>query len=51
MQRLWKAGCFAIVLECVPPAVAAAVTSCIDIPTIGIGAGQHCSGQVRASYA
>ena len=46
LQRLWKAGCFAIVLECVPPVIAAAITKAIDIPTIGIGAGPHCSGQV-----
>lgn len=45
-QRLWKAGCFAIVLECVPASVAAAITKAVDIPTIGIGGGPHCSGQV-----
>jgi ketopantoate hydroxymethyltransferase len=43
---LERAGAFALVLECVPAAVAAAVTSAISIPTIGIGAGTHCSGQV-----
>ncbi|XP_057980185.1 3-methyl-2-oxobutanoate hydroxymethyltransferase 1, mitochondrial-like [Malania oleifera] len=43
---LQEAGCFSVVLECVPPAVAAAVTSAIQIPTIGIGAGPFCSGQV-----
>ncbi|XP_004308335.1 PREDICTED: 3-methyl-2-oxobutanoate hydroxymethyltransferase-like [Fragaria vesca subsp. vesca] len=43
---LQEAGCFAIVLECVPPLVAAAATSALQIPTIGIGAGPFCSGQV-----
>ncbi|RAL49157.1 hypothetical protein DM860_017187 [Cuscuta australis] len=41
-----EAGCFAVVLECVPPQVAAATTSALKIPTIGIGAGPFCSGQV-----
>lgn len=45
-RALEDAGCFAIVLECVPPAVSAAVTSAVSVPTIGIGAGPHCSGQV-----
>ncbi|XP_050387657.1 3-methyl-2-oxobutanoate hydroxymethyltransferase 2, mitochondrial-like [Argentina anserina] len=43
---LQEAGCFAVVLECVPPLVAAAATSALQIPTIGIGAGPFCSGQV-----
>ena len=43
---LADAGCFAIVLECVPDAVARLVTDTVDIPTIGIGAGRHCDGQV-----
>jgi 3-methyl-2-oxobutanoate hydroxymethyltransferase len=43
---LAEAGCFAIVLECVPDAVARLVTDSIDVPTIGIGAGRHCDGQV-----
>jgi len=41
-----NAGCFAIVLEKIPAKLAAQVTKKISIPTIGIGAGQHCSGQV-----
>ncbi|MEA2686021.1 MAG: 3-methyl-2-oxobutanoate hydroxymethyltransferase [Actinomycetota bacterium] len=40
------AGCFAIVLECVPREVAAAVTRAVPVPTIGIGAGPDCDGQV-----
>lgn len=43
---LADAGCFAIVLECVPDAVARLVTDSIAVPTIGIGAGRHCDGQV-----
>ncbi len=43
---LAEAGCFAIVLECVPDGVARMVTDAIDVPTIGIGAGPHCDGQV-----
>lgn len=41
-----EAGAFAVVLECVPAEVAAAITAAIDIPTIGIGAGSQCDGQV-----
>ena len=44
--RLQDAGCFSIVLECVPANVAAAITETIEIPTIGIGAGGQTSGQV-----
>ncbi|XP_030473364.1 3-methyl-2-oxobutanoate hydroxymethyltransferase 1, mitochondrial-like [Syzygium oleosum] len=43
---LQEAGCFSVVLECVPAPVAAAATSALRIPTIGIGAGPFCSGQV-----
>lgn len=43
---LQEAGCFSIVLECVPAVVAAAVTKALRVPTIGIGAGPYCSGQV-----
>jgi len=40
------AGCFAIVLECVPREVARLVTGAVPVPTIGIGAGPDCDGQV-----
>jgi len=43
---LEKAGCFAIVLECVPDMLAKLITEKIGIPTIGIGAGPYCNGQV-----
>lgn len=41
-----QAGAFAIVLEAIPPDLAAQVTSLVSIPTIGIGAGAECDGQV-----
>lgn len=41
-----EAGCFAVVLEAVPAEVAALVTQKLTVPTIGIGAGAGCSGQV-----
>ncbi len=47
---LEQAGAFGIVLECIPAEVAAAVTAKLAIPTIGIGAGPHCDGQVLVSY-
>ncbi len=43
---LQEAGIFALVLECVPTDVAKQVTKALKIPSIGIGAGQHCDGQV-----
>lgn len=43
---LAEAGCFAIVLEAVPDALAEAITARVDVPTIGIGAGKACDGQV-----
>ncbi len=45
-KALAAAGCFAVVLEGIPTEVAALVTSAIDVPTIGIGAGPDCDGQV-----
>jgi 3-methyl-2-oxobutanoate hydroxymethyltransferase len=43
---LQAAGCFAVVLEAVPAAVAARITEALSVPTIGIGAGAACDGQV-----
>jgi len=45
-KALAHAGCFAIVLEGIPDEVARMVTLAVDVPTIGIGAGPHCDGQV-----
>ncbi|MFH0763495.1 MAG: 3-methyl-2-oxobutanoate hydroxymethyltransferase [Candidatus Omnitrophota bacterium] len=45
-MKLQRAGCFAVVLECVPDLVAKIITEKLSIPTIGIGAGPHCDGQV-----
>lgn len=45
-KALEAAGCFSIVLEGVPDEVARMVTDAVSVPTIGIGAGPHCDGQV-----
>lgn len=45
-KHLEEIGCFALVLECVPTELAAAVSAQLSIPTIGIGAGPDCDGQV-----
>jgi 3-methyl-2-oxobutanoate hydroxymethyltransferase len=44
--RLQDAGCFSILMEGIPAELAARVTEALDVPTIGIGAGVGCSGQV-----
>ena len=45
-QVLQDSGCFSVVLECIPMEVAEVITRKLKIPTIGIGAGPHCDGQV-----
>jgi 3-methyl-2-oxobutanoate hydroxymethyltransferase len=45
-----EAGAFAMVLECIPAAIAKAITEAIPIPTIGIGAGPDCDGQVLVTH-
>ncbi|HVX67669.1 MAG TPA: 3-methyl-2-oxobutanoate hydroxymethyltransferase, partial [Bryobacteraceae bacterium] len=49
-RALEQAGAFAVVLESIPEEVAASVTAALSIPTIGIGAGPHCDGQVLVCY-
>jgi 3-methyl-2-oxobutanoate hydroxymethyltransferase len=47
---LEKLGCFSIVLECVPDKIAGIITHKLNIPTIGIGAGKDCDGQVLVTH-
>jgi 3-methyl-2-oxobutanoate hydroxymethyltransferase len=49
-KLLEQAGAFSIVLEQIPSEAAAAITKAVGVPTIGIGAGPHCDGQVLVSY-
>ncbi|MBU1090221.1 MAG: 3-methyl-2-oxobutanoate hydroxymethyltransferase [Candidatus Omnitrophica bacterium] len=49
-QDLEKLGCFALVLECVPDKIAGMITKKLKIPTIGIGAGIDCDGQVLVTH-
>jgi 3-methyl-2-oxobutanoate hydroxymethyltransferase len=49
-QALADAGIFALVLECVPAALAAEITEKVSVPTIGIGAGAGCDGQILVTH-
>ena len=49
-KRIEEAGAFSVVLELVPSAVAKAITAAVSIPTVGIGAGPDCDGQVLVLY-
>ena len=44
------AGAFAMVLECLPPALGEVITKTVGMPTIGIGAGPHCDGQILVTH-
>ena len=48
--KLQEAGCFGIVLEKIPATLAKEVSKSLSIPTIGIGAGKHCDGQVLVMH-
>jgi len=49
-KDLEKLGCFGIVLECIPDKIAGIITKELKIPTIGIGAGVYCDGQVLVAH-
>lgn len=49
-KQLERLGCFSIVLECVPDKIAEMASKSLKIPTIGIGAGINCDGQVLVTY-
>jgi 3-methyl-2-oxobutanoate hydroxymethyltransferase len=49
-KALESAGAFAIVLECVPEMAAKAVTEALNVPTVGIGCGRYCSGQIQVLH-
>ncbi len=50
IKLLEEAGCFAVVLEKIPAQLAKEVSESVSIPTIGIGAGPHCNGQVLVMH-
>ncbi len=45
-----EAGAFAVVMELVEPELARKITASLDIPTIGIGSGKHCDGQILVTH-
>ncbi|WP_238457066.1 3-methyl-2-oxobutanoate hydroxymethyltransferase [Desulforamulus putei] len=49
-KKLEDAGVFAIVLECIPQQLAKVITESVSVPTIGIGAGIHCDGQILVTH-
>jgi 3-methyl-2-oxobutanoate hydroxymethyltransferase len=49
-QAVEKAGVFAVVLEIVSPETARQITNALEIPTIGIGSGSHCDGQILVTH-
>ncbi len=49
-QALESTGCFSLVIECVPSQLAKLITDSVNIPTIGIGAGADCDGQVLVTH-
>lgn len=49
-MALDSAGCFSIVLECIPSGIAAAITAAVNAATVGIGAGAGCDGQVSVIH-
>jgi 3-methyl-2-oxobutanoate hydroxymethyltransferase len=49
-QNVEEQGVFSIVLELIPATLAARITKCLDIPTIGIGAGLNCDGQIQVLH-
>jgi len=49
-RALARAGSFGIVLECIPAGLAADITAAVDIPTIGIGAGNGCDAQILVTH-
>ena len=49
-QAIEESGAYAVVLELIPSPLAAVITSRLSIPTIGIGAGPHCDGQVQVFH-
>jgi len=49
-KQLEDSGCFSVILECIPQDLSKKITETLTIPTIGIGAGKHCDGQVLVTH-